>query len=355
MSADHYATLGVDRSAREEEIRRAYYRLVREHPPEKDPEGFKLIRTAYDTLSNPTARADYDAMFQYGDEISRLFAEAVQCEKEEQWGRAIPLLKRILVLNPSAYAARNQLGLMYLYLDQYDEAISIFTALTEKVDDASVYWANLGHGYSLKAKSNSANSYVRNELYEKARTYFNRAISLEEINSQLYIDISNTYLAQENYDLALKWAEKGIGADGGVDFRDFDAFMQICIIHLIRRDLWQVEQTANRIQALVTNDDEKLHVAVRFAMIGQTAGEHGDFEYARALLRIAVNFYAHEEIVKLYNFYSRYRGSGYSGSSGGCMVIVAAIAVGALSALLAGPAIGLIGLATTVGLGKLLG
>jgi curved DNA-binding protein CbpA len=355
MNADLYATLDVDRSASNEEIRRAYYRAIRKHSPEQDPEGFKLIRAAYDTLSNPTARADYDAMSQHGDEIARLFAEAEEYVSEELWNFAILRFERILELNPSADGARNLLGLIYTKNEQYDDAIAILSELTQRVKDVSLYWANLGNAYRLKAESNSASSDVQNQLYNKARVYLRKAISLESVNSHLYIAISNTYMRQEKYSLALEWAEKGIGADGDVDFRDFDVFMHICLIHILRRNFSQLEQTANRIQALITNDDEKLHVAVRFAVLGQMTGEHGDYECARALLRIAVSFYAHEDIVTLYNYYSRSGGDGYSGSSSGCMVIIAAIAIGALSALLVGPAIGLIGLATTVGLGKLLG
>jgi len=41
-----YAILGVERTATEAEIKRAYFARVREHPPERDPEGFKRVRAA---------------------------------------------------------------------------------------------------------------------------------------------------------------------------------------------------------------------------------------------------------------------------------------------------------------------
>ena len=42
--------LGLQPEAGADEIKRAYFRLVREHPPEKDPEQFQQIRHAYEVL-----------------------------------------------------------------------------------------------------------------------------------------------------------------------------------------------------------------------------------------------------------------------------------------------------------------
>ena len=53
-----YTVLGVEPEATPAQVRIAYYRLVREHPPERDPEGFKHIREAYETLRSPRKRAE---------------------------------------------------------------------------------------------------------------------------------------------------------------------------------------------------------------------------------------------------------------------------------------------------------
>ncbi len=45
-----YEILGVGRDASFDEIRKAYLRKVREHPPERDPENFRKIRSAYGDL-----------------------------------------------------------------------------------------------------------------------------------------------------------------------------------------------------------------------------------------------------------------------------------------------------------------
>ena len=58
----HYATLGVGETADADEIKRAYRKLASQHHPDKggDTAKFQSIQTAYDTLSNPSKRQQYD-------------------------------------------------------------------------------------------------------------------------------------------------------------------------------------------------------------------------------------------------------------------------------------------------------
>ena len=58
--SDPYAVLGLPREAPAAEIKRAYFALVRAHPPERDPEAFKRVRAAYERLRDPAKRADTD-------------------------------------------------------------------------------------------------------------------------------------------------------------------------------------------------------------------------------------------------------------------------------------------------------
>ncbi len=72
-----YKTLGVERDATEAEIKQAYFALVRQHPPERDPEGFKRIRAAYEKLRSGGERAETD-LFMVDDRDADLAIESIQ-------------------------------------------------------------------------------------------------------------------------------------------------------------------------------------------------------------------------------------------------------------------------------------
>ena len=62
MPDDPYAVLGLEQDAGAEDVRRAYFRLVRQYPPEAHPDEFKRIREAYETLRSPLRRAELALM-----------------------------------------------------------------------------------------------------------------------------------------------------------------------------------------------------------------------------------------------------------------------------------------------------
>jgi DnaJ-class molecular chaperone len=57
-----YDVLGLTKDASPEDIKKAYRKLAREHHPDKggDPEKFKKVQEAYETLSDPQKRTNFD-------------------------------------------------------------------------------------------------------------------------------------------------------------------------------------------------------------------------------------------------------------------------------------------------------
>jgi DnaJ-class molecular chaperone len=77
MANDHYATLGVSRTASEDEIQKAYRKMARKYHPDMNPDDatakkkFQEVQAAYEVLSDPDKRKRYD---QFGSDFESVGA-----------------------------------------------------------------------------------------------------------------------------------------------------------------------------------------------------------------------------------------------------------------------------------------
>ncbi|HLO84790.1 MAG TPA: DnaJ domain-containing protein [Nostocaceae cyanobacterium] len=292
MAYELYHVLELSPQASPEEIKRSYYRLVRKYSPEKDPERFKSIREAYETLSDPKGRDNYDALQKHGEQVSKLFDEAEAKMSDGEWSKAILLLKQIILLFPGGEAARNRLGICYIRAKEWDNAIKVYRKLTKDNPETPLYWFNYGYAYKEYAESLEDDDLNKSLLYNQAREQFKQAIDLEPYNSEPYLEISRTYTDEEDYSKALSWAERAIGADGKTDLQDFETLFYICIIHLRSREYAKIQTSAQRIISLIPDGDEDIskYVASRFADIGFEVGKAGYDSTNIELLRAGASF-----------------------------------------------------------------
>src|SRR3974390_2090179 len=79
---DYYTTLGVNRDASEEEVKKAYRKLAMKHHPDRNPddkaseEKFKEAKEAYEVLTDSRKRAAYDQFGHAGVDASAGFGAA---------------------------------------------------------------------------------------------------------------------------------------------------------------------------------------------------------------------------------------------------------------------------------------
>jgi curved DNA-binding protein len=89
MPRDYYETLGVAKTAAEDEIKKAYRKLARQYHPDRNPGDkqaetrFKEVQDAYDVLSDKKKRAQYDKFGFAGPGAS---AEGFPGAATFQWG-----------------------------------------------------------------------------------------------------------------------------------------------------------------------------------------------------------------------------------------------------------------------------
>jgi tetratricopeptide (TPR) repeat protein len=298
MAYELYKTLDLTPKASPDEIRRAYYQMVRKFPPEKDPERFQEIRRAYETLSDEKARRDYDALQEHGDEISGLYSQAVHLMEQGHWDTAAARLKHVLVLSPGNQSALNSLGVCLLHAEKFQKANEIYCDLVREHPEVALYQFNLGISLFEMAEAvrrqkqpMPADLGSFEELYAQARGHFCKAVELQPHNPDHYIAVARTYIEQGNYAQAMQWAERAAGARGKTDYRDFEALFWICLFQLRMADLPAVERTAERIAKLMPEgDDVRRFAAFRFARIGIDLYENKAIEPAVTFFRIACQF-----------------------------------------------------------------
>jgi hypothetical protein len=156
FSTDHYEILRLGPQADEETIERVYRTLAdRFHPDTPstgDPETFLRVREAYETLSNPVKRAEYNALRQYNRGLTRFrlqgreFFAGVVGEQNRR-------LAALCLLYRQRVSTHESPGLTLLDLEQStgctrEELTSALWYLCEKK------WAKLGESteYSITAE-----------------------------------------------------------------------------------------------------------------------------------------------------------------------------------------------------------
>ena len=101
-----YTVLGIPRSASPEAVKKAYFSLIRKHSPEKDPQGFKRIRLAYDSLRDMDKRSETD-LFLFNDPYGEF---SVHTPEESEYRQEIDLNVAIHSLSDLSRTAPFSMG-----------------------------------------------------------------------------------------------------------------------------------------------------------------------------------------------------------------------------------------------------
>lgn len=251
-----YQILDIEKNVTSKEVKKAYNKLLRKYPPEKEPEKYKEIREAYETLKDEENRKSYNIFFSYGDELKKLEEKGRKALEEEEYETAIRAFKKMLVLSESLAYIRNLLAMAYIKSGEVSIAIQQYQKLIIDFPKNSDYYLGLGFAYEESGNTNEAK-----KKYKKAF----------EIDNENFTAISNL--------VEILWEEKKfyecevllrecIEADGEVDFNDFQFFFKLLMTHLFNGNSKKMEQTLDEIIKIVPNDKEtKDYVAWELARL----------------------------------------------------------------------------------------
>ena len=208
---NYYELLNIERGADANIIKRAYFSMVKIHSPDKDPEGFKAIRLAYETLSNQKRRSEYDSYFVLSatiplggsaagsGELQNKLLAAREMIRENKYKQAAEFLTDIIGTNiDSEKSAATMVSEFYteakrllaetlLHMKKSGTAKKICEELLEKnPSDAETLL--------LRAKIAAIMGHT-----EKAGTYFNDAVNASPLNAKIWSAYLRYALAGYDY------------------------------------------------------------------------------------------------------------------------------------------------------------
>jgi tetratricopeptide (TPR) repeat protein len=232
--ATAYQILEINKEANDEDVKKAYVKLVRQHPPDIDPEAFIKVRKAYENLKNPAKRAKEDLFtfnpvlndYQVPRSINLTFeqvnSEIMNLQNEMEMSSGDPLTQSQLVI---AFKNRASLNLSRRSIN---ECIMDWKRILQM--DAS----------DQESKSNLFNAYnslayglAINERYDDALTYWGEALKIDLSNVDVIHNLAIIYDKKANKEESDKyWRDTLKGWNAQLKANPQDEYLKSCIVEL---------------------------------------------------------------------------------------------------------------------------
>ena len=275
-SSDFYERLGVAQSSSSREIRTAYLALVRQYTPERAPERFKRLREAYETLSNPSARMEYDT--RPDPYVAGLLDTASQAMRLEDYSTAEQAYKQVLLESPDLQWVRNLLGLCFLYQEEPEKAIGQYERLIHQGNVDPAVHGNAAHAYRLV------------ERFTDAEQEFDAAIRLagdhgEEYGLalvQMWVEVGNL----EKADAVAKREGGSVPAGSNAAFEYSGKRVELAVI---RKHSAHIPMLLARHAEAAVSEEQKRYAAFVLGKVASRLILGQAFESASIVARAAVN------------------------------------------------------------------
>lgn len=142
----YYELLGIREDADDKEVKASYFRAVRQYPPDSDPEMFKKVRKAYETLSDRKSRGEYDQLAKLDPLQQSAYNQILLYQKAGNYDQAIKCCQEVISASESGFFSFI-LGKLYIKNDNPGKAARIFENLLNISPDRMEYLLFLFEAY----------------------------------------------------------------------------------------------------------------------------------------------------------------------------------------------------------------
>lgn len=269
----YYELLDVEKNATTAEIKKAYFKAVRKYPPERFPEEFKKIKEAYDTLSDPVSRQEYDDISSIDKKAVKYYKLGVEAYDNDDYKEAIYYLKNAAHLSPQTGYIRNLLGLAYMEEHKYKKAAEIFKKLVEEYPEKSSYYNNLGFAH------------LDRNAHRMARAAFEKAVSLDKTEMNSWMGLQECCFRQKDYTAAREALMNCVRYCG----ENVSIYMSAIRVDAAAKNMENLKADIESLKNMkIDSDEERENLSYALAMTAYTLMDEGLAELALPVLEQAM-------------------------------------------------------------------
>lgn len=236
-----YNVLGIEENTSPDEIKKAYFLAVRKFPPERFPEEFKKIREAYDTLSNPGSRREYDDILHTDTRYEKHFKlgrEAYESGDYETAYQQLEIARKLVTKRHSVI--ENLLGLTYMEMEEFKKAADIFRELTRDFPGNAVFYSNLGYAYFKRG------------MYAQAVKAIEASLNFGRSNVESWLALGFCYFKMKKFSKSREVLENGIKHCG----ENVSFYLKLIELDAVESNMKAFEEDVERLVGLARKDKE---------------------------------------------------------------------------------------------------
>ncbi|WP_409271451.1 J domain-containing protein [Neobacillus sp. SCS-31] len=242
----YYELLGIDENASGNEVKKAYYLKIREYPNETHPVEFQELTKAYKVLSNQESRTQYDHESKDNGAYSRLLNEAIESMNKEQYDSALISLEKMLKTYPNDLGVQHNIAICYISLGKFEDAKRLLLQLEAHHPNDEMTLSLLGQ------------TFLHLEMYDNAKNYYKKLVSLNPAESNYYIFLARAYANLGNFHTAFITLEEKLKQQGKETIYDFPLLQELFFLTMAADKLNYHKRILLRIQELPKTSDEKI-------------------------------------------------------------------------------------------------
>jgi tetratricopeptide (TPR) repeat protein len=287
---NYFEVLGIKLDATEAQIERAFRNKVKEHPPRKDPEGFRLVNEA-GQLRDPEFRRHYRDKLK-NEVVGKYLEQYEAAMAARDYEAAQETIKTATKYCPDQAMLFNLKGHCFSAMGSYREAVISYQKAFNTSNNA-IYLYNIAY------------TYFKDNNYRKATEFIGRCLQLEPKHRKAIILYSRLLSCQGQPGLAVAELEKVLKGQTELVMADFELLLQLLVAQIHLENKVEIRHVMEQIKSIVWDDQTlKLQAVNKLWDLCKLLAEREYYEATYQLLLLCRQSLVEPTIDKMLEFYS---------------------------------------------------